>query len=341
MKQHPTVDGYLTYDANDFLADEYFQEWVKYNHPETAMFWQQLQELHPEKKKVIQEAFDLLSSMRFKTRTPDESRTRRIWEYIDVHTPEHNIRHINWHYKKMLAAASILLLIVLGFWQWRKTQFIYKDTAGSEISRILLPDHSEVILNANSRLKYAKDFNTNNKRELWIEGEAFFSVKPFTDGEGKSQPFIVHSTDLDVLVTGTAFNVYARRQLTRVVLNHGRVTIQFKNNRETARQLLPGEMLEYNETKKSLLQQPVDTLLFTSWKQQRFIFTNTPLKEVAQIIEDFYGCKVVFKDQELASYKITAEIDAPDIASLDTLLSKALNIRVTKDGNTLILESKP
>ncbi|RBL88127.1 FecR family protein [Chitinophaga flava] len=341
MKQHQTVESYLAYEADDFLADEYFQEWVKYNHPETAMFWQRLQEQHPEKKEAIQDAFELLNRMRFKTHIPDESRTRRIWENIDTHTRKDNIRGINQYYKKMLAAASILLLLALGFWQWRKTPFIYQHTGSGEVTRVSLPDHSEVVLNANSQLKYAGNFGTQSKRELWIEGEAFFAVAHVTDENGVLRPFVVHSADLDVWVTGTAFNVYARHELTRVVLNHGSVTVQFKDNRQAARKLQPGQMLEYGGTQKELLLQPVDTLLHTAWRQQRFIFANTTLKEAALIIEDYFGCKVVFKDQELASYRITAEINAPSIAMMDTLLSKALNIRVTKEGNMLILQKRP
>ncbi|NSL85688.1 DUF4974 domain-containing protein [Chitinophaga sp. Mgbs1] len=337
MKQHQTVDGYLAYNTDDFLADEYFQEWVKYRRPEADAFWMRLQELHPEKRGPIEEAAGLLSQLRFKTHTPDETRIRRIWENIDKHTPENNIRRISFPYKKLLAAACLILVITLGFWQWRKNAFIYKNTTGGETARVLLPDHSEVILNGNSRLKYAPDFGAGNKRELWIEGEAFFTVQ-HTDAGGKAQPFIVHSPELDVLVTGTAFNVYARRQLTRVVLHHGRVTIQFKDGREGNRQLQPGDMLEYGSHPETLRQQQVDTLRFASWQQRRFVFTNNTLEEVARAIEDYYGCKVVLKNPELSSYRVSAEIDAPDMASLDTLLSKALNIHVTRDGNTLLLQ---
>jgi transmembrane sensor len=339
MKEQHTIADYLRYNTNDFLTDEYFQEWVKYQHPETIAFWQQLLQQHPEKKKEIEEAYELLLHLRFSSRPPGADRASRMWQYIDAHTPEHKVRRINLRSKWMLAAASIIFIISFGIWEWSREHYIYLTTINSEISTIILPDNSAVILNANSRLKYARDFGTHNNRELWIEGEAFFTVQHHTNTNNQPPSFVVHTSNLDVQVTGTTFNVYTRRQQTRVVLNHGGVVVHFKDKQLAGKTMLPGNMLEYTTQQLPVLH-PVDTLLFTSWKMKRFLFANTTLKEVAQIMEDFYGCKVIFKDPELASLRITADMDIPNITMLDAVLSQTLNIRIQKDGDTLILQKK-
>ncbi|HVI44201.1 MAG TPA: FecR domain-containing protein [Chitinophaga sp.] len=341
MKEQHSITDYLRYDTNDFLTDEYFQEWVKYEKPDANAFWNEFLRQYPQKEQEVQEAYDLLRRLRFTANPPSPERTRRMWDYIEANTPKQPAaRRINLPSKWLLAAASIILIITLGIWQWSRERYTYVTSINSEISHIILPDNSEVTLNANSRLKYARDFGAHNNRELWVQGEAFFSVAPHTGADGQRQSFTVHTNELSVKVTGTAFNVYARHGESRVVLNHGGVTIHFNGGQQPDKILHPGDMLEYNSSQNPVVQK-VDTLLFTSWKQKRFLFADTPLKEVARMMEDFYGCRVVFKDTSLTSRRITADMNIPDIDVMETVLSSTLNIDIQKDGNTLILQKKP
>ncbi len=58
-------------------------------------------------------------------------------------------------------------------------------------------------------------------REVWIEGEAFFSVKP----SSVPRAFLVHTaSNMNVEVLGTTFNVVDRHGRMQVVLNSGKVT---------------------------------------------------------------------------------------------------------------------
>lgn len=73
-----------------------------------------------------------------------------------------------------------------------------------------LPDHSVVSLNANSTLRFRNDWSqANTLREVWLDGEAFFSVQKQEGAAGPAK-FIVHTNDLDVEVLGTRFNVSNR-----------------------------------------------------------------------------------------------------------------------------------
>ncbi|MCW3109493.1 MAG: anti-FecI sigma factor FecR, partial [Segetibacter sp.] len=53
---------------------------------------------------------------------------------------------------------------------------------------ILLPDGSSVIVNIGAKLKYPPSFTDLNKREVYLEGEAFFDIAHNPD-----KPFIVHT----------------------------------------------------------------------------------------------------------------------------------------------------
>ena len=47
------MDKYLTFDADDFAADLYFQRWVLSQLPKQERFWDDYIWLHPDKKNVI------------------------------------------------------------------------------------------------------------------------------------------------------------------------------------------------------------------------------------------------------------------------------------------------
>ena len=73
---------------------------------------------------------------------------------------------------KMAAAITGILLIsgVLFLTQFQASS--YATTFG-ETKHIILPDGSEVTLNANSELQLAEVWEEGTAREVWLEGEAF------------------------------------------------------------------------------------------------------------------------------------------------------------------------
>lgn len=68
---------------------------------------------------------------------------------------------------------------------------------------LILSDGTWVYLNAESTITFPKKF-IGDKREVLLEGEAYFQV-----AASEERPFIVKTKDMDVLVTGTEFNVKA------------------------------------------------------------------------------------------------------------------------------------
>ena len=101
----------------------------------------------------------------------------------------------------MSIAASILLVLGLSFYSY---QYFYTDlvsTALAQTSTFNLPDASEVSLNENSELVFQKAFNRQERR-VTLKGEGFFKVKP-----NKERPFIVETSEIEVIVLGTSFNV--------------------------------------------------------------------------------------------------------------------------------------
>ncbi|MEN8119302.1 MAG: FecR family protein [Bacteroidota bacterium] len=68
-------------------------------------------------------------------------------------------------------------------------------------SVVKLTDGTTIWLNSETTIRYPDKF-ANNQRDVFIEGEAFFEV-----AKDKNRPFKVHTSDMDIVVLGTSFNV--------------------------------------------------------------------------------------------------------------------------------------
>ena len=65
--------------------------------------------------------------------------------------------------------------------------------------------------------------------------------------------------------------------------------------------------------------------MFASWKDNQLIFDNTPLAQVASLIEHTYGLKVVVEDSALLRKKITGTIRSDNLERLLEALSLSFN----------------
>ncbi len=151
---------------------------------------------------------------------PSTEAVDRIWEGIEAGKNKKHIIFRNRLVWMKVAAVVTLLLVAFVFYIGRQNQNHTYHTTFGESRRVLLPDGSLVTLNANSSLRVADRWGRRTEREVWLNGEAFFSVRE-TKREGEAVKFVVHTHDLNVEVRGTEFNVNTRKQQTRVVAERG------------------------------------------------------------------------------------------------------------------------
>lgn len=337
MKNDHSIENYAGYQLDDFLADEHFQEWAKKDLPEDREFWQRFIATYPDKEKEVREAHRLLSKLKFVERPPDPARYQRIWQNIEAGTqaPETVVRRMYPVKKWIAAAAAVVILLSLGMW-WFNTRSLTFQTGTADVRELVLADYSSVMLNANSKLTYHKNFNRTAKREVWLEGEAYFNVRHLAEGAlATPRRFIVHTPELDLEVLGTAFNVKTRHAATDVMLAHGSVLVRFRDATYDSVLLKPGEMLTFTAGQQPVLHKAVDSLNISAWRQHRFVFSNTPLEQAILQIEDFYGCTITVKDSSLLHYRITASVAAPPAQELETALADILNMQVSRKGAVL------
>jgi len=283
------------------LSDDRFLAWYFKTDASAVAEWNKRIAVDPAQKKLTDEAVQLLQTIRLNEQPVDAHRLKtaeqRLRKTIDAQSQKGiaakvipmRSRIVGW------VAAAAVVVAIIGIWQFnRPSATLAIQTAYGETRSATLPDGSLVMLNAHTTIDYKKAA-VGADREVWVNGEAFFHVKK-TPEEAR---FIVHTGHFDVVVTGTQFNVINREDRNNVLLKEGSVTIR-SNGREINMQ--PGDYVEYNPTgiqKKAVKNAPV-----LAWTDHKFIFENTPVKEVAELITEFYGIKVTLVDDSAATVPI-------------------------------------
>jgi len=184
-------------------------------------------------------------------------------------------------------AASIAASIILffGLFTVLNGGSITLQTTISEQITFSLPDGSEITLNANSNLRYRKkDWDTN--REVYLDGEAFFSVK-------KGSTFMVSTENGKVQVLGTQFNVNSNLDYFEISCFEGSVKAMPDGAEEYI--LTSGNAFRRidshpNEAWELSIESP-------GWMTGESNFRSVPLKYVISAFEKQYDLK--FDSQEI------------------------------------------
>lgn len=333
MKQSKRIN---TYQLEDFIDDPGFIAWVTLPDDASNLFWQQVQDEHPQTKPLISDARDIILSMRIQSVSMDLDEQQLLWKSIELQVKNSPVKRGR-SFSLWLGAAAAVLLIgmigILSLFYFTKYQKQEISTVYGQIRTFSLPDGTVVTLNANSKLQYPKNWDKTAIREVWIEGEAFFKVNHLhQSGVVKdAEKFIVHAQKLNVEVLGTSFNVNNRRDLVKVALLTGKVRLGVAGIRDSEINLRPGEMGEYLEHKTALVKTEVQVSDIAAWKNGELHFDNMPLSKVLTLIEDNYGYQTILKDKSIGDKRLSGTFSVSSEDALFKAIAISLGISIEKD----------
>lgn len=234
------------------------------------------------------------------------------------------------------------LLVVAGWWFFLKSapqsekplvqEMSYQSPLGQR-QTINLPDGSVVILNSNSQVQLADDFNTT-KREIHLTGDAFFKV-----AKDAKKPFIVYAGNIVTTALGTEFYIHSKDNSVQVDLLEGKVKVENikKNVPGTSLVLFPGETGRISgET--NLLKQSFDSLQLRSWLNGRLSFNETPLPKVLKQLEAWYDVEIKVRKSELKGLSLNGDYQDAPLQDILKVICFSLNSRYTFIDNTVIIE---
>lgn len=162
------------------------------------------------------------------------------------------------------------------------------STPRGKLFHLVLPDGTEVWLNAASSLRYPVSFNAA-ERVVELTGEAYFDVK-----QAATKPFRVKTgPQSEIRVLGTAFNVnaYTNEPAVTTTLLHGSVQVVAAQQPTL---LKPGQQAAVAGTDVKV--KTVDTSGVTAWKEGMFQFDNTGIRQVMNQLERWYDITVVYEN---------------------------------------------
>ncbi len=321
--------------AADIWTDEDFLAWYYKENAEKTGAWEQWMAANPMQQALVQEARAHMDLLALNERPIDTATIEMQLKTLHARINGGNTRVIqsqSGNRRWWIAAAAILLVAVgsIFFWKANSSAPILASAYGQVVGNNL-PDGSTMILNANSTATLGKNWENGNDREIWLKGEAFFKVTKTTQ---KSR-FIVHTDQLDVIVTGTQFNVLTRDEKTTVLLTEGSVTIHTKDGKELAMQ--PGDYVEMNGMEIVKKEGRQDNVL--AWKENKLAFDNTALNEVARIINYHYGVKVTLADSKVSAKSLTGIMSNNNLDDLLKAIEIALDIRITRSGDNIVFST--
>lgn len=235
-----------------------------------------------------------------------------------------------------LRAAGVLLLIAATTFTYYlgksdsqqvlvdKTAYHMIIVPKGEKSELMLSDGTRIWINAGSNVRFPNQFS-GTTRDIWLDGEAYFEV-----AKDKTKPFMVHTSDLDVKVYGTKFNLkaYASEDIIETTLIEGIVSLETRNifNRKKEEVFLkPNHKAIYlkknapienkNEivrdiavplrSKKILLSKPVQVEPAISWREGKLIFIDESFESIATKLERRFDVKIVIENEKMKQVKYT------------------------------------
>jgi ferric-dicitrate binding protein FerR (iron transport regulator) len=298
-------------------------------------------ESHSEEKGIANNIISFWNEQSDSLSVTDEMEEERFHLILDAEEEEENTNSVERVKKIKLnkyfwvyAAASVIFIFGIGLLFKKYADF--KSSVPDKLqqvfvkpgskSKIILPDGTVVRLNGSSKLSYPKDFN-QNVREVNLEGEAYFDVT-----KNAAHPFIVHTSNIDIKVLGTIFNVksYDQDQTIETTLLRGSIEVYYKDDPSAPKVILkPNEKLVYRKDKeKDLVSQKneasvslkkyerdqdisISTLPVnkpdslkeeTSWLYNRLVIKGDDFNNLAIKFERWYGVKIDILSEDLKKY---------------------------------------
>jgi transmembrane sensor len=230
---------------------------------------------------------------------PDET-VRKNWIRFLYKLNKHDSETLDMPITRRLwfKVASVAALLVVGLFcgglltnyflvnEINTGQVVFKTSRG-EKSLVILPDSSQVWLNATSSLTYHPF--TSKGRKVELKGEAFFKV-----AHNENAPFIVKTDKSEVEVLGTTFDIMAYEGFGReeITLLEGKVNVLTENDKHVIK---PGQTLILKDDHVDIIEANISQV--SGWIHNKLNFQNIPLTELFKRLENWFDVDITFDNQ--------------------------------------------
>jgi ferric-dicitrate binding protein FerR (iron transport regulator) len=245
-------------------------------------------------------------------------------------------RLVHVYYMLSGAAAVLALVFMLSYMGFpKKGAFVEMSMTADYGSRseVVLPDGSNVKLNAGSTIRYTFD-PKKNVRELHFQGEGFFDVAK------SATPFVVHMANgLQVKVLGTTFNLSAYEDDATVEASLVEGAIELSDAEETLH-LKAGEMALYDRNTNELKREDGIPAHACGWVNNKIYMHHMSLSEVCKKLERCYNVKITLRDNFGETIHYDGVLQEESITDVLVALARLSKIKYRVNGKNIHITSK-
>lgn len=296
------------------MQENYLAKWLNNDLSE--------EELAEFKKSAEYASYEKLIDVSGTLRAPDFDVDKALNDFKN-NNPQKDVKVIKMNpMRRILRIAAAIAVIFVASYLYISTLDESVSTQYAERSEVRLPDNSEIILNADSRISYS-DKNWKKERNVSLKGEAFFKV-------AKGQKFTVATKDGLVTVLGTQFNVENRKGFFEVTCYEGLVSVTFKG-KETKLPAGNSFMAIKGEVLKT--ESPENTI--PSWMNNESTFKSIPLEYVLNEFERQYNIEVKTQNINLGQL-FTGSFSNTNLNLALQSISTPSQIKYELEGNNVL-----
>jgi transmembrane sensor len=206
----------------------------------------------------------------------------------------------------------------------------YYQTKRGEITDIKLPDQSTLTLDAKASISV--NFDNEQRVNKLLKGRVVFDV-----ASDKTRPFVIETGNSTITVLGTRFSVDKKSHSTRVMVEHGRVSVQ--NQRERI-ELSKGDVATIKVSGMVISKFDPEITHVDAFKQGRLMFDNTPLSEALETFNRHHDFSYTLATKSHDELNISGTFSASELESFVTLLPHALPVEVKSLNNHIIISKR-
>ncbi len=277
----------------------------------------------------------------------EEPYINKEWEHLyrkivvqEAVKPTFAIRKTNlWSRIATVAAVMALLVSVSLFATYllsnATVNYATVETPKGEKSKVTLSDGTVVWLNSGSKLTYADNYR-GSKFKVKLEGEGYFEV-----AKQKNKKFIVQTDVYDIEVKGTKFNVmaYKDEKVITTTLLEGKIDLLHNNKRV---EIAPGEEVKYNVQTGTLSKSIAEDASAASiWTQNRFLYENITLRELASKLSRQYGVNIRIEAPQFAEKRLNLSLRNDEtVNDVMKAIEIIMQVKVEQDGFNYYIKEK-
>jgi len=251
------------------------------------------------------------------------------------------------------AAAALLLLITAGGWLLTQrhtdvalatntaagkkvevvSAFTSIRTGNHEKKVIVLTDSTRIVLNGATELRYPDHFDPE-KREVYLEGEAFFEVS-----NAAAWPFVIRSAGgMSTTVLGTSFNIKAYPDRRQAIVSVVTGKVKITRNEKDISILIKGQELRMTMQTGAAEQRNTGGNTIAGWQTGDISFNDETLEDILKDLQIFYGVNIRISNAGLANLVITTGFKKnTSIENALDVVCELANARYTKNNEGYVV----